>query len=267
MRRFTLLIAMLALTASAPASRVIYQTGFDTGESVTWTAGASIESVDNWSVLAGDAKVTASDAQAGGQAVELAANTVINRDIASAESVVWVRGWFKGAGSASSPDFPPTPLASAIVFFGSTGIQAWDGDGNGGAGNGFTTTGQSLSPSAWTQVLLRLNYSAKRYDVFINSTRTNTNLGFRDNLIALQGFQNLASETSFFDSFAVVERVAFDANGDGSVNVADLVTIVNELATPGTITNPIYLDNADGNADGSVTATDRTTLANNLIGL
>lgn len=267
MRRLTLLIAALALTASAPASRVIYQTGFDTGESVTWTAGASIESVDNWSVLAGDAKVTASDAHAGDQAVELAANTVINRDISSSENIVWVRGWFKGAGSTGTPDFPPTPLASAIIFFGSTGIQAWNGDGNGGAGNGFVATGESLSAATWTQVMLRLNYASKNYDVYVNNARTNQGLGFRDNLTALQGFQNLASETSFFDSFAVVERVVFDANGDGAINVADLVTIVNEIASAGTITNPIYRDNADHNSDGAIDATDRTALANSLLGL
>jgi hypothetical protein len=266
-RKASLLLIIVALATSANASRVIYQTGFETSDNAGWTVGASIASVDSWSVLAGDAKVASDNPQAGSQLVELAANTVIDRSITANDQVVWVQGWFRGTGSSGAPDFPASPLASAIIFFSSTGIQAFDGDGAGGAGNGFVATGASLSDTTWTKVSLRLDYSARTYNVYIDDAVTNSALGFRDNVSQLNGFQNLASEASFFDTFSVVARVAYDANGDGDVNIADGVSIVNEIETAGTISNPIFADNADGNLDGRIDETDRDDLVSSLLGL
>jgi len=249
----------------ASASTVVYQTGFETSDNAGFVSGATIASVDSWSVLAGDAKIGTTTVQAGSQAVELAANTVIDRNISSASSVVWVQGWFRGAGSAGSPNFPASPAASAIVFFGSTDIQALNGNGSGGGT--FSGTGVALSAAAFTKVALRLDYQARDYDVYVNDALELTGMGFRDNVAQLNGFQNLASEASFFDTFSVIARAQYDANGDRSINVADLVTIVNEITTPGTITNPIWRDNADGNGDNAINATDRGALVNQILGL
>lgn len=268
MRKASLILLFLAATTLVPASRTVYQTGFETLDNPGWTVGATIAAVDNWSVLAGDAKIGNTLVQAGTQAVELTANTVIDRSISASDRIVWVAGWFAGTGSAGAPDFPASPLASAIIFFSSTGIQAFDGDGAGGAGNGFVNSGILLSPAAYTKVALRLDYTARDYSVLINGTLVPalTGLGFRDNVAQLNGFQNLASEASLFDTFSVVARTAYDGNGDTSVNVADLVTIVNEINTPNTITDPILRDNADGNLDGLINATDRDALRNVLLG-
>lgn len=259
------LVLILAATVAAPASEVVYTTGFETADS--FTSGASIQNVDNWAVLAGDARVVTDNPQAGSQAVELTPNTVIDRTISSSNPIVWVQGWFRGTGTTGLPDFPAAPAASAIVFFSSTnGIQALNGNGTGGGT--FMDSGSSLNASTWTKVALRLNYGAGTYNVYVNDASALASLGFRDSSVTqLNGFQNLASETSFFDEFAVIARRRFDANGDGSVNVGDAVAMVNEIVSAGSITNLIFRDNADTDLDGDIDATDREATVNELLGM
>lgn len=265
LRKLSLFAILAAFAAAAPA-QVIYQTGFESADGFSGGAGSSIANIDNWAVLAGDAKITTTNPQFGTQAVELDPNTVIDRSISANNAIIWVRGWFRGTGSAGAPTFPPSPAASAIIFFSSTFIQAFDGDRAGGAGNGFQSTTVALDQNTWREISLRLDYTNQDYDVWIDGTSRLTGMGFRDNVTQLNGFQNLASETSFFDTFSVVARLIYDANGDGAANVADIVRIVNHIAGT-TITDPILFDNADANLDSSVNATDRAALENFLLGL
>lgn len=269
-RKVLLFLAVAALAAPIPAAGptadAAFATSFESVDDAGYADGATIAGVQNWSVLAGDARISLDNPFEGSQSVELSANTVIDRSLSVSSDIVWVQGWFRGAGSNGTPDFPATPLASAIVFFSSAnGIQALDGD-NAGGGT-FQNTGDSLDAATWSKVALRLNYTTSTYQIYVDDTQRLMNLGFRDNVGQLNGFQNLASETSFFDAFCVVPRTAFDANRDGDVNVADLVSIVNEIGAPGSISDVIAADNADGDLSGAVDALDRGSLENQLLGL
>ena len=53
-----------------------------------------------------------------------------------------------------------------------------------------------------------------------------------------------------------------DANGDGIVNIADIVAIVNDLS--GTTQSAIVREAADANSDGVVNAEDIVTIVNNI---
>jgi len=277
--RLTALLLLVGLSAAVPAFEQIYSTGFENAEGFQASPDPRFTSVDGWQVVSGEARVSTAVFRVGTQSVELTPNTVLDRSFESVaqltgKRIVWVRGWFRGAGSATAPDFSSLGSASAIVYFGNTGIQAFNGNNPPNGAGSFVATGRSLSASAWNEVVLMLDFQTKTYDVYVRgeaealttARRTNTGLRFRNDVARLNGFQNLASETSFIDEFKVLTRLALDANGDGTVNVADAVTIVNELGAPNTIiTDPILRVNADGDLNGTIAQADLSSLVNGLL--
>lgn len=273
MKRVLSAILALGLAVGiAPAFEVVYQTGFEAAQGFNQ---AEFSNVDGWVVQNGVARVSTTVFRNGSQSLELPANTTIDRSFVDVTSlanqrIVWVQGYFRGTGSAGTPDFAGIQDASAVLFFGNTAIQAFQGSGALDGNGSFVSTGRQISNSAWTRILLKLDFQLKNYDVYIvpegqslsTASLTNSALSFRNNVSRLNGFQSLASETSFIDDFSVLVRVPFDANGDGVVNVADLVTVVNAINTPSTLSDPILRTNADANLDGQLTTADRDAILN-----
>jgi hypothetical protein len=279
--KFLAVLAAFALFSSADARIEEYATSFEPSDGYAASQASIADNTsDSWSVVTGSAKpvdsTTTTPFGSGTLSVELSADTVINRNISVTDKrFVWVQGYFKGAGSSATPDFSSLGDASAIVFFGDTEIQAWDGSLGTPA---FVGTGQTLSETEWTLILLGLDFENKTYDVYITRegqatpvTPTSGGLGFFTNTLeGLSGFQALASQTSYFDEFGVFSWLPYDANGDAQVDVADVVTMVN--AKNGTaLTDPILIRNANaGSLDDSndaIQQADVTAVVNVLSGM
>lgn len=88
-------------------------------------------------------------------------------------------------------------------------------------------------------------------------------LGFKDNVTRLNGFRNLSQSDTFFDGFRVVLPTIGDANGDGLVDYADAVAVVDFVATGST--DPIMAANADASGDGLFTAADAMQILNIIL--
>lgn len=78
-------------------------------------------------------------------------------------------------------------------------------------------------------------------------------------------FERGFESTRIFPEF-ITRRGPGDANGDGWIDVADLVTLVNHVERGAEIGNPVDLDNADVNRDGARNKVDVVMLVERLLG-
>lgn len=83
---------------------------------------------------------------------------------------------------------------------------------------------------------------------------------------------DILSETVYVSNLPIINptfitrREPGDANGDGWIDVADLVTLVNHVYHGAEIGNPVDLDNADVNRDGARNKIDVVMLTEELLG-
>lgn len=269
-------IAAFALAAgTASASQVIYSNSFEKTDNAAYDPDASIVGVDNWTLAsdAGTARI-ATDSPAefqGTQFVRLSDQAIINRTFPAAQAseeikgVVWVEGYFRGQGSNSTlaaADYGATD-ASAIVHFSQTeGIEFANGAGDGT----YTVTPSSIKPlesARWYKITIRLNFDTKKWDVWVDNVKRGSNLGFRNNSVTrLGGFKNLAQQQADFDGFRVVKPRVGDANGDASLDAADLVAASEQSLFAN---DPIAQGNGDFDGNGVVDTADLESLRNRLI--
>ncbi|MFH0792839.1 MAG: dockerin type I repeat-containing protein [bacterium] len=246
-------------------SPVVYQTGFESTDTPAYSVG-NLNGQDGWTVQSGTtAEVVTDPVFAGTQAVRLSAGAMIDRAISgTGQSVVWLEGYFRGTGSASTPDDPATPAASAIIHFSQTnGIQCLNGNGSGGGS--FVDTGVAINSTTWYKISVKLNYTTQKWDCYVDGVKKQSVLGFRDNVSQLNGYRNFSETISYLDSLRVLKSNKGDANGDQVVNIGDVVIVVN-LSNGGTLSDPILADNADMNNSASVTVEDVTAVANLVLG-
>ena len=192
-------------------------------------------------------------AKDGAQALEITTGAAVNQTFTDAPSIVWIDGWQKGEPSNVYPDLSALSSGTAIVAFRDTGIFCLNGDGLSSG----TWRNTSVVPTSgtWYRVTLKLNYAPgqKKYDCYVNGVLRLSGLGFFSNGAEsnqLHGFQASAgSSPAFLDSLYVnstrvtqdrlldyltgqaglsdqVERDAADRNGDGDIDVADLIFVV-----------------------------------------
>jgi hypothetical protein len=260
-----LLVTILMCGVAIAQSSIPYKTGFEASEG--FIASQTIDGQGGWAVLSqgADAIITNAIKQAGEQSVALAANSQIDKTLtATGETVVWMEGYFRGAGTTAEPSFPADPAASAIVFFSATnGIQCLDGNGSGGGS--WSSTGVTLNADNWYKVTIRQDYTAKKWKCYINDVQKPVaNLGFRDNVTELHGFRNFADTASYLDTFRVIAGKKGDANTDGKVDAADVISLVND--PNGTGMDIIQKDNADVNSSGTIDVQDLNALINKILG-
>ena len=257
---------IFACTVAMAQVAIPYKTGFDAADG--FTAGNTINGQDGWVVLSqgADATITNAFKQSGDQAVALEANSQIDKPLSakSAETIVWMEGYFSGEGTDAEPSFPADPAASAIVFFSKTnGIQCLNGNGSGGGS--WVPTGVSLVKDQWYKISIRQDYTTKKWKCFVNGAQAPAQeLGFRDNVTTLHGFRNFADTPSWLDTFRVIPVKKGDANMDNKVDAADIVTLVSDPTGSG-ITDLIQKDNADVDNNGAISSADLAALVNKIL--
>lgn len=286
MRSITTAAAVLGLLAASPlaASQVIYETSFEndgTADAVapgTYNAPASL---GTWSLTSGTAVVGAGDTPDGSaQLVTLSAGAQLDRafgpDITGQiGDIVFVEGFSRTAGSSlqlQNAVYPAGESVSAIVHFSQTaGIQLLNGDRAGGAGT-IIDTEFDLGPGRsgdWHRITVKLDFATQDYDVHIRRLPepgyvSYTGLGFRDNVSSLNGFRNMAEGALDFDAFRVVLPFAGDANGDGVIDVADVVRVAEYIRNGAD--DPILAFNADLTSTGAVGNEDLSILVDLVAG-
>jgi len=253
------------IAAAGAVALPVYQSGFESNEG--FAAGAFPTNLPNWTVENPPVNVVSgSGAQASSQFVQLGSGAILDFSLTAQETsragkTVWVEGYFRGAGSSvtlANANYPVTE-ASAIVHFGQTnGIEVWDGTKAAGAEP--TSLGISLVSNNWYKVTLQLDFDAKSWEIWVNNTKRNTApLGFRDSTVnGLNGFKNLAQGGADFDGFRIVRRFLGDSNGDGALDAADLVRIIEYIANAPTA-DPIAMGNS--NLVGSTSTIDAADLS------
>lgn len=280
----TTMFMMAACSVVSLGAAAIVDTSFEAGEG--YTADSSPDGVDNWSVSGDTVTVrTGTDLPDGNQYLELGQGAILDyimdsAQTAAAGNLVWVEGYFRGQGSTATLSEAlgnyPTTEASAIVHFSdANGIEALDGDGSGGG------TVESLNvalgagnASNWYKVTLQIDFSQKNWNVWVdNDQKNSTPLGFRNaSVVGLNGFKNLAEQSTSFDAFRVVRPTPGDANGDAKVDSADITELVNYVSgTDLNLDGDIILFtngnvNTVGNSAGAIDQDDISSLAQRLAG-
>jgi len=257
-------LVMLVAVSGWSAESIPYQTEFEASEG--FVAGNSLNGVDGWIVEGeADAKITDTVAQNGSQSVMLEANSQIDKALTATteQKVIWMEGYFRGAGTTADADFPGEPEASAIVFFSATkGIQCLNGDGSGSGS--WVDSGISIDDTQWYKISIRQDYTSHIWRCYVNETAApDQDLGFRNNIDTLKGFKNFADTVSYLDTFRVIPATKGDANGDQMVDAADVVTLVNDIN--GAAMGLIEKDNADVDNDGKVDQADLTALIDKIL--
>ncbi len=280
---FQTALAALTIGSSTVALALpVYETSFEAGEG--FSAGAFSTADARWAVESSTVSVASGSAFEGDQYVELGAGAVLDFDLTQSDTdaagdVVFVEGYFRGAGSDQTLDNANWPLtgASAIVHFSSAeGIQVLDGDGTGSINpqnvvSTNVTLGQA-NETNWFKITIRLDFTDQTWDIWVDNDQKNQSpLGFRDNTVtSLNGFKNLAQGGSGFDAFRIVSEVVGDANGDGVVDVADITRLIEFLTNPPS-DDPILFSNADipnqGSKDGTIDQDDLTRLQAMILGM
>lgn len=247
---------VLAAAGAARAQSTVYATGFEVGDG--FTAGA-LAGQGGWAVGSGSANVTAGSGAGGSaQFVQMGTNSVANRPATSAASRVLVRTYYQGTGTATL--LPPTgPNAAALAFrtldASNVTLAAWDGTANAWVE---PAGPPALSNSAWHEIVVSLNYTAKTFNVRVNGANYLQNIPFDDNTVSdLEGISTSSTSNAKFDSIALYDSGANgDYDGDGWTDQFETAAgNSNPLAgNPGvaytTGEEPSYGDyNADNNHD------------------
>jgi hypothetical protein len=267
---FSFCIAIILLNAWGIAQDPIpYTTDFEASDG--FVAASSLNGLGGWTVepSGGDAIITDTIAQEGTQSVMMEANSQIEKQLtADSSTVVWMEGYFRGAGTTADPQFPVANEgfpASAIVFFSATdGIRCYNGDGSGG-GDFVDTNVSTINESTWYKISIRQDYVAQTWRCYINDTKTpDQELGFRDDsVITLGGFRNFADTVSFFDNFRVIPGKKGDVNLDNAVDAADLISLLRD--PDGSTFDLIQKDNIDMDESGVIDSSDFDDLINTIL--
>ncbi len=97
---------------------------------------------------------------------------------AEGEEIVWIDGYERGEGSVDVPNVAELTSGSALVAFTLTsGVVCFDGSGDGFNGD-WIETGDLLDPNQWYRITLKLNFTSKSYDIYVNSVLRGQGIGF-----------------------------------------------------------------------------------------
>ena len=233
-----LAVCLGGITSSLPlqaAQSSPYVTGF---EAPDYTLG-NLNGQNSWAVE-GSAAVQSAVAFEGVQAVEIGENSAIDIALSAAHTEVWIDGWVKTAGSDAPPPLDNMPPRSSLVFFGSSAVQALDGNGT-GAGT-WVPTAVSANASEWLRVSIQQDYATKSWSLFLNGKSQAEALGFKNNDInQLNGFKQVSEGTSYLDAWSITEVGLTQDSDDDILNDLDEVKLHD--------TDP---ENPDSDGDGMI---------------
>jgi len=195
-------MALLAAPAMALNEGLPYYCGFENANG--HVVGAP---PNGWACDAPTSVAVQSDAvYEAQQALSILGGAAADQTFTPTGGVVWVDGYQLGAPSIDLPDIEALTSGSAVVAFSqSLGIVCWAGDG---AGSGtWAQTDVVVDPSKWYRVTLKLDYTAKTYDCYVNGALELQGVGFlydTADTTELHGFHASAGDSvAYLDSFSV----------------------------------------------------------------
>ena len=208
-----------------------YTADFETAEG--YTTG-TLNNQRGWSVTAGTAQITATGAAHGTQTVVLNSGPTaaqIDQEFGSTGTnppIVFIDFYAKpvaGTDVTTGTLFDIDAARLAFVLNGASGkLVALDGDGLGAGSWKTLTPAIALSTgnvtTAWQRLTVRLDYTAKTYDVYLNGAMIAADLKFRLSGAAYVSWFSLKGATganaSFDDLYAgPINPLFADANNDG----------------------------------------------------
>ncbi|HTQ30410.1 MAG TPA: hypothetical protein VMI53_04310, partial [Opitutaceae bacterium] len=193
----------------------------------------SIQGQNGWEVIQGSASIGTASAFSGTQSLSLDATSppsIVVQSFAqlAGQNIIFVDFYSRPSASTDSSLTTLFDLGASQANFvkvGSTGeVYAFNGDGTGGGNwqaTGFTaalnTNGQSQD---WIRFTFRQDYSAKKWDLFLNGEMAMHDLGFRDNAttyFSLFTMQGTSASAGYLDYMYIgsVNPLFEDADQDG----------------------------------------------------
>jgi hypothetical protein len=226
-----------AATGTSPAVSITllpslpYISHFETTEGYT---SGSLNNQQGWSVTAGTAQIAASGAYDGTQGVVLNSGSTaaqIDQEFGSTGTnppIVFIDFSAKpvaGADTTAGTLFDVDAARVAFVLNGASGrLVALDGDGLGAGSWKTLTPAIALSTgnvaAAWQRLTVRLNYTTKTYDLYLNGVMIAADLKFRLSGAAYVSWFSLKGATTASASFdnlyaGPINPLFVDTNNDG----------------------------------------------------
>ncbi len=203
----------------------------------------SVDGLDVWSVAGGEAAVAADSARFGVKALKTGEGSEVALAIAGAENVVWLDLWIMTSGGPFVPAISPLPKKSAVLVFDCLeGIQALDGDGTGGGA--IVNSGIALDGGGWHRISVKLDFNAKKWDLYVDGLRRLTDLGFHSSdVTGLSGMVRTACAQSHLDALSFTSvGLMDDTDQDGLGDLDEMKVYRTNPSSPDT--------DGDGMRDG-----------------
>jgi hypothetical protein len=144
----------------------------------------------------------------GVQAVGLQDGWTEHDFLAQGQNIVWLDASVCTEGTTETPSIPDGvgPFASQVFFSKTQGIQALNGDGLGGGT--WLNSGVALDPNRFIRIATRLDFSAQRWDLYVNGGLVFTNLGFAHAIASFNRFRYYSDVSGALDQVLVTTGTA-----------------------------------------------------------
>lgn len=162
-------------------------TGFEVEEGY---ATGDLDGQQGWSVVSGMGEVWTQLVQSGKQAVRVSGAGTVTRWMAPESGRVEFRSWVQ-ATPTDQPDLPATGQAVVLYMDQAHGLTGLDGTGQGGGT--WVSSGIQVPAGEWFDLLVRVDITAKTWDVFVNGRPALVRLGFHSDAVASLGEVQVAS--------------------------------------------------------------------------
>lgn len=204
-------IVMLLLPFLASAQEIPYRTSF---EAPVFTPGPLGAGKDGWVGEGAIQNATPGAVRTGSQSLQVLETGVVSRSLTSpAGKEVTIDGYYRGPTVNSKPNPLDMDLGSSLLLFhGTDGILALDGDGSGGGE--WISTGVMVSNSSFQRITIRQNYATHTWTLYIDGQQVPQGnpqtFGFKDN--SINQLSGIDIETSnqgkgYLDDFSATTSV------------------------------------------------------------
>lgn len=218
------------LTIGPPTVTPPYNVDFESAESFVL---GNLHQQNGWQVIAGAAQVTGATSFSGTRSVVLTAGATAAQaerlfTTFSGQAVTFVDVYVRPVADTSAAAASQIDLEPALAGFLKVGtegqMQAFNGNGSGGgawATNSFRATLDANNRAvSWIRFTARLDYTNKKWDLYLNGSIVAYDLGFIDNaktFLASAAFIGHTAADGYFDYFYIgsANPLFTDADGDG----------------------------------------------------
>ena len=206
------LVGGICFTGSSFGQDIPYRTGFEPPDFSVGALGTSGQ--DGWMGTGEIQDATPSMIHSGAQSLQIHETSLVTREMASQSGDrVYIDGYYHGPTVSVQPD--PTTMdngSSMILFHGTEGIMALDGNGNGGGT--WIKTGVPVSTVALQRITICQDYTTHTWTLYIDRQQVPLGepqpFGFKNNTInQLSGIDIETSNQGkgYLDDFSVTTSV------------------------------------------------------------